>query len=324
MKKSLLLLTLSIALTNAVANDIDFAKESEKYKNEVLTLGQNVAFLITPGKDPYFNVYQPDIDTFKVIKLGYFDDKNNSIKKPEQLENIIVLNEMINTYSANIRITNKYQGSRESFLSENLANTFLGKKFYNGKIIIDEYNQNIPMFWVLNNVKELRALSKYIMKNISLENKNTTLFSLEKPLLVVKIMDDPNFQTLTKDDILFLNTYFNIFSLNDKDIKKFFDTAKNKMLDRGSNMANPRIKGESILESIFRQTEKQYSEWKAKDWAIAAGVTVVATNTYNFLKPEVQALGKLSKKYLGINWAVKKAKGDKNTIIENITGLELD
>jgi hypothetical protein len=306
---------MSLLISNISADNFDI--QAEKYKKEVLTLGQNAAFLLTPGKDPYFNLYQPDLDTFKVIKLGYFDGKNHSVTKPEHLKKLTVLNEMINTYSANIRITKKYEGSRESFVSENLANAVLGKKFYKGQIIIDEYNKNIPMFWVLNNVEELRALANYIVNNVSFENKNTDLFSLEKPMLVIKILEDPKFETLTDNDLYFLNTYFNIFSLNDKDVKEFFDNAKNKMLDRGTGMANPRIKGETALENIFRQTEKQYGEWKAKDWAITTGVLIAGTSTYSFFKNEINAAGKEIKRLTGLNTLNKKLKGSEDSIVQN-------
>lgn len=315
MKKNIFALCMSLLISNVNADNFDI--QAEKYKKEVLTLGQNIGFLIVPGKDPYFNLYQPDLDTFKVIKLGYFDGKNHCIKEPAHLEKLTVLNEMINIYSANIRITNKYEGSRESFLSQNIANAVLGKKFYKGQIIIDEYNKNIPMFWVLNNVEELHSLANYIINNISLENKNTDLFSLEKPMLVIKILEDPKFETLTDDDLYFLNTYFNIFSLNDKDIKEFFENAKNKMLDRGASMANPRIKGETVLESIFRQTEKKYGEWKARDWAIATGVLIAGTNTYSFFKNEINAAGTEIKRLTGLNILNNKLKGSENSIIQN-------
>ncbi|MFH1461847.1 MAG: hypothetical protein ABIF12_02795 [bacterium] len=319
MKKNIFIFSLLLIANAAFSNNIDFAKESEKYKTEVLTLGQNSLFLLTPGKDPYVSIYKPDINQIAITQLGYNDGKKNApiSNKAERLENIVVLSEMTNDFSANIRVQKKYSGARESFIGENLANILFSGDIYKGKIIIDEYNKNIPMFWVLNNAEELRGLTKYIMNNISLETKNTDLFSLEKPLLVVKILNDPKFETLTQDDLNFLNTYFNIFSLNDIEVKTFFESAKETIISRGFDMANPRIKGESILESIFRQTEKQFGEWKTKDWAITAGAAIIATNTYNFLKPEVKAAGNYFKKTIGIDYIVKTFKGTEDTGVEN-------
>ena len=90
------------------------------------------------------------------------------------------------------------------------------------------------------------------------------------------------------------------------------------MLDRGFDMSNPRYKKETILESIFRQTEKQYGEWKTKDWIIKAGVAIIAMSTFNALKPEVKEVGNMLKKVTGINWISKKLKGKENTVSSNI------
>ncbi|MBD3273375.1 hypothetical protein GF385_03450 [Candidatus Dependentiae bacterium] len=262
-------------------------KEINEYKNEILTLGQNSLFLIAPGKDPYVNIYQPDVDTYKVIKIGYKDKKTNKnyhIKKPEQFENIVVLSEMTNIFSANIRMQKKYSGDRESKLGEGLANVFFSKDTYEGKILIDEYNKNMPMFWVLNNVEELRAIKKYLNKNVSLENKDLSFLSKEKPLLVLKVLNDPKLEKLTENDTNFLNSYFNLFSLQDSEIKSFFEKAKEAMINRGFDMAHPRYKGESILESVFRQTEKQFKEFKAKDWAVVGGVFIFSNLVYSELK----------------------------------------
>lgn len=280
-------------------NDLDFVKNIQDHKKELLTLGQNCLFLLTPGKDAFVSIYQPDVDSYKLIKLGYYNEKtnsNNHLTKPEQFENMIVLSEMTNIYSANIRVQKKYPGDRESVLGEKLANIFFSENEYKGKILIDEYNKNIPMFWVLNNAEELKSIAKYIIKNIvDTTNEN-------KPLLVIKILDDPKLKTLIQEDIEFLNFYFNICSLQDPEIKEFFETAKENMLDRGSNMSSPRYKGETVLESVFRQTEKQFKEFKTKDWAIIAGVFVFSHILYSELKD-------------GIDYTLEKARGGEKSFI---------
>ena len=283
-------------------NDLDFVKKIQKHKKELLTLGQNCLFLLTQGKDAFINVYQPDINSYKVIKLGYYNEEinsNNHLTEAEQFENMIVLSEMTNVYSANIRVQKKYPGDRESVLGEKLANIFFSENEYKGKILIDEYKSNIPMFWVLNNVEELRSIAKYITKNI----ENAT--NKEKPLLVIKILNDPKLETLIQKDIEFLNSYFNICSIQDPEVKEFFENAKENMFDRGSNMSSPRYKGETVLESVFRQTEKQFKEFKTKDWAVIAGVFVFSNILYSELKD-------------GIDYTLEKARGGERTFTRKI------
>lgn len=283
--------------------DLAFVKNLQDKKKEVLTLGQNCLFLLTPGKDPYINIYQPDLDSYKVIKLGFHDEetnKNDHITSAKQFENIIVLSEMTNIFSANIRMQKKYPGDRESKLGEALSNIFFSKDKYKGKIFIDEYKKNIPMFWVLNNVEELRSIAKYITKNlIDIETQ-------DNPLLVIKILNDPKFETLLQEDVEFLNSYFNICSTQDPEIKEFFEKAKKSMLDRGFDMSSPRHKGESILESVFRQTEKQFKEWKSKDWAIFGGVLLATKILYNPIKTELND---------GWNYLETKARGEEKTVL---------
>lgn len=262
-------------------SDLAFVKDIQDHKKEILSLGQNCLILITPGKDAWVKVYQPDIDAYKAIKLGYHDEKTNKndhITNSKQFENIVVLSQMTNTVSANIRVQKKYPGDRESKVGEALSNVFFSKDAYNGKILIDEYNQNIPMFWVLNNVEELRSIAKYITKNLP------DVTNQANPLLVIKILNDPKFETLTQEDVVFLNSYFNICSIQDPEIKKFFETANKSMIDRGYDMSSPRYKGESVLESVFRQTEKQFNEFKYKDWAMITGVFIFSTFLYNEVK----------------------------------------
>ncbi len=283
-------------------SDLDFVKNIQDHKKEILTLGQNCLFLLTPGKDAFVSIYQPDVDSYKLIKLGYYNEEtnnNNHLTKSEQFENMVVLSEMTNIYSANIRVQKKYPGDRESVLGEKLANIFFSENEYKGKILIDEYKSNIPMFWVLNNVEELRSIAKYITKNIA----NTT--NEEKPLLVIKILNDPKLETLIQKDIEFLNSYFDICSIQDPEIKEFFENAKESMLDRGSNMSSPRYKGETVLESVFRQTEKQFKEFKTKDWAVIAGVFIFSNILYSELKD-------------GIDYTLEKARGGERTFTRKI------
>lgn len=301
-----------ISNTNEGTKSEDDGITLEEYQDISLNLSNGCLILNASDKDPMVTIFRPDLDTFKLIKLGVEKNgKNLHIARGETFENIVILSEAINIYSANIRIQNKYRGDRETVLGKTFEKV-LPKKNYKGQILIDEYKSEMPMFWILNNEAQLTGIKNYFLSNFG-ELKNQM-----KPLLLIKILDTNNLNNLSEDNKLFLDQFFVTFSTANKEIRDFFDKTKNRIYKYGSKMSSPRYKGESNSEAIFRLTEKQFKEWKTQEFLIAGGVLILGSNIYNGLKPEVNAAGRYVRKITGIDNAVAWAKNGKDTVTENV------
>lgn len=312
LKKTDLPLEEEISNTNEITETENNNLTLEEYKDISLNLSNGCLFLNASDKDPMITIFQPDLDLFKLIKLG--TEKNGKklhIARGEVFETIKILSESINIYSANIKIQNKYRGDRETVLGK-FFEKVLPKKNHKGQILIDEYKSEMPMFWILNNEAQLTGLKNYFLKNIGKLNNQM------KPLLLLKILDTDNLNNLSEDNQSFLDQFFVTFSTANKEIRDFFDKTKNRIYKYASKMSSPRYKGETTSESIFRLTEKQFKEWKAQEFIIAGGTLILGSNMYSSLKPEVNAIGKYVRKISGIDNAVAWAKKGKETVTENV------
>ena len=259
--------------------------ELKKIKKDALRLGQAACFFTTHGKDPYFKVIYTDVDESKVIKCGYFDEEsgqNKYIEKPKDLENIIPLRYLLNGFGGNYKIDTKYPGERKTLLGKTIETLLLPNCKYEGTIFIDEYKKNIPMFWILNNVEELRALSTYFLKKFTEDG----FVSEKKTLLVLKIKNDPELETLDETDKEFLKTYFDIFPLTDKDVKKFFRDCREDMLDY-SNLTNPKYIDETAIQGTFRNIEKFYNDFEFKNLVILVDTFVATKIIYDTISNEI-------------------------------------
>lgn len=279
-------------VSSDVTKNVPVKKMSiEEFKTDALQLGQAACFFNTPGEDPYFNVIHTDVNETKVIKCGCYDEatnKNRKIKNAIDFENIVPLRFTLWGYGGNYKHDMKYDGCRnKSAVGTLLAETLLPKEEYKGKMFIDEYKQNIPMFWVLRNVEELRALRTYLLKNFIAEN----IVPTKKTLLVLKIKDDPEFKTVNEEDKAFLDTYFEMFPTTDQEIKKFFETNKQLMIERNYDMggSKPKMVGETALQGAFREIEKYYKDFEFKKLAILVGGVLATKIIYDFISAEINA-----------------------------------
>ncbi len=232
-------------------------------------------------KDPMISIFNPDQDQIKLLKLGYVNEnnKNAHVKSEDQFENISVLEETITIYSANIRIKNKFQGARESVIARTFEKIFLPEETYPGKILIDEYNATMPMFWVLKNEAQLSAIKSYFINNAT----PTAM----KPILLIKVLDTKDLTALTQENQVFLSRYFNVFSIDNKYVKEFFDKSKERMQDLGFNVTSPNYKGETVTKAIFRDGEKKFNDGKIKDIAIVIGGILFIQKTSGFINKEL-------------------------------------
>jgi hypothetical protein len=271
----------------------------EEFKNDALKLGQAACFFNTPGEDPYFNVIHTDVNETRVIKCGCYDEtinQNRKVTNAMDLENITPLRYTLWGYGGNYKHDMKYPGCRyKSPVGTVLSQTFLPTESYQGKIFIDEYKQHIPMFWVLRNIDELRALNTYLLKNFTEES----IVPEKKTLLILKLQDDPELKTVDENDKAFLETYFEIFPTTDKEIKEFFEEMKKLMMERIADMKDPKMVGETLLEGIFRQVEKKYEDFEFKKVAMYCGVFFATAIVFDFIKNEISDARKILLQKLG-------------------------
>ncbi|MFC1894727.1 hypothetical protein ACFLYH_02140, partial [Candidatus Dependentiae bacterium] len=274
-------------IVDVVTEKIEDTKEN--FKQETLVLGQAACFLKTHGNDPFFNIIRPDIDEIKIIKCGCVDEESGKprhIKNTCDLANLCPIEQILNGFGGNYRYKMKYQGERTSNIGK-LIDNYVSPKIYPGKIIVDEYKQNLPMFWILRNVDELRNILIYFTSELEKEEFTPS----NKTLLVLKLDNDKKLSSLNERDKEILDTYFKLFPLTDPDIKKFFETAKSTLLAGNDYMSkNPKYVGETASESILRQTEKYYKDFKSKDYAIMCGCFITFLIIQDLLKDEIETV----------------------------------
>ncbi|KKP22608.1 MAG: hypothetical protein SZ59_C0005G0073 [candidate division TM6 bacterium GW2011_GWF2_28_16] len=240
-----------------------YYEELERSINESLNFyAKGVLFFdATPVKEHiYVTKYFPARDTIELIKVGTnIFGSNEFVKSENHLEKPSVLEHTINLYGARKRIPQKFAGAREkSFLGIGnfLAWTILPQRTYAGQIFIDEYKANMPMFFVLKNETQLTALRTYFKTNNVLPN------ATEKPLILLSILDNPNLTNLNAENLAFLNSYFNSFSVQNKYLADTFAKAKERLQDIGFN-ARLENKDLSIREYVFREIEETSEKWEA-------------------------------------------------------------
>lgn len=290
-KLSILMLMSMLALTSYAADTNQSTKELtrdalvETFKKEAF---KPVCFFITVGKDPYLKVLKPDITEIKTIKCGCTKENcPTAITSASDLENLIPLRLTILNFGANTKLDVRYRGDREAVAGKILERIFLPAETYKGKILLDEYKENIPMFLILKTTAELQAIRNYFIKNLGAEFVPT-----QKTPLVLKINDDANLEKLEPADNEFIEKYFERFMPTDPEVKAFFENSMATITDNcfDMNSSDPLHVGESAIQSIFRQVEKLYKKFDAKDIAIVAGVTFLGTIILDQLRDEIRCI----------------------------------
>ncbi|MBU4269932.1 hypothetical protein KJ644_01075 [Candidatus Dependentiae bacterium] len=306
--KLLYLMLLSAISLNVSATETNL----EEIKNKALNYSNGCLFFNATEKDPEILILDMDINTYRKLKLGYNDpitNKNAHIKAAEQLEFMTVINESINKYASNLRIQKKYVGDRDTVLGKALETVFLPETYYQGKVIIDECKAQTPMFWVLKDEAQLDAIKNYMINNIGEEIQ-------EKTLLLIKVLNTRELANLSADNLDFLNKYFYLFPVTDTDVKKFFDKAKSEIADRGFDMSDAKIVGDTIRENVFGAVEKEFKDYKVENWAKYLGSAVATAVTMEIISPIFKTAKERCKKdlsnFMGLTAANDKIKGEDN------------
>jgi hypothetical protein len=253
----------------------------EKFKNETLILGQGCCFLDFHGNDPWFKKVKPDLDDAYSIKLGCIDQETGNprkIKETQDLENITVLRYMYEGFGSHVATDIKYPGERSGF-NKALESILFMDHSYNGIPLVDEYKEGMPMFWILKNAEELRAISTFILKKF--EEKQ--FVPEKKILLVIKLLEDPELKTLNTVDKEFLDTYFVTCPLSDKDVKEFFEK-NHDILREGwhrNSSTHPKSVGEDARVGILKDIEKFFKDFDTTRIITVAGAFILTKFIYD-------------------------------------------
>jgi len=264
--------------------------EKELFKQDALKLGQPACFFTTDG-DPCLRVSDSAIDKAILIECGCYDSEtgqNRHIQKPQDLENLKAIWLIENLYGFNCQTNKKYRGEEESFVGKLLEKVFVPNDEYPGKPLVDEYKAHIPMFWTLKNSDEFKAISKYMLQNLAEQEYIPT----EKTLLVLRIENDPKFETLDEKDREFLNTYFELFNLNDKEIKNFFEAHKELIIKSFNYLNDPTMIKETTTQGIFRRIDDFYKGFNISSLAIIASAFLITDIIRDEVKDIYHALVK--------------------------------
>jgi hypothetical protein len=71
------------------------------------------------------------------------------------------------------------------------------------------------------------------------------------------------------------------------------------MMERASDMKHPKMAGETLMEGIFRQVEKDYQDFEFKKIAMYCGVFVTTAIIFDFIKNEISDARKILLQKIG-------------------------
>lgn len=227
------------------------------------TVGQ--PFLVLRYKEgwkyPVVMKGDPRCYRWDILLLGAHSDhykENRLVKKSRDLENLAVLRSIENYIDGGygIKIDKQYQGSREAYAAimlEKLLN-FVGlgsSAGYKGTILADEYNDGLPMRWVLGSASDVKGLSKYFAKQDITPAAN-------KPLLLLQILDKKS--ELGKEELDFLNSYFTLLDPKSPAVKAFFDGAEEYLAESAGGSKDAKNVLETSSDTFFRTVVDKYAE----------------------------------------------------------------
>lgn len=272
-------------------------KNLTTFKEKALRLGQPCCFFSSYAeepfaeKEPYFNILRRDAEQFQVIKCGFLNPKTNKneyIKSPEDFENITPLKTTTAYFGINFQHEIKYEGERQTLVSKALEKLFLTEEKSSYKILVNECKKNYPIYLHLKDIKEFRAISAYLLKNFLEEN----FAPKEKTLLVLKIENDPDLETLDETDKEFLQKYFELFPLTDPDVKEFFEKNKEFLSKMRFDMikSNPVFINESGLQGMLRQADNYYKEFRPTQILVVIGAFIAIDILANEISDGVKKL----------------------------------
>ena len=243
-------------------------------------------------KFPYMMVCNPALNQWNTVLCGTIKNGVPRLAKhAEDLENIIPMRNTIKFADSGTKIDKKYQGFREAYLAIALELALksvglMSNEGYTGKVLVDEYAAGLPMKWVLGSIEHFRAIKNYMLKAF-----DVTLLPSKKPLLMIEFLNGK--ADFNKEDITFLNSFFEVLDSTDAEACAFFDRAEEKLADvMGATDKAKQVK-EDIGEMFLNRIE-DFSSLEAKKVVLALSATAAVIF---LITPVVKNIGKWADVY---------------------------
>ncbi len=239
---------------------------------EMLKAGDQplLRFVAREGAKPVATIADPREDAFYVLEFGVHNvvlDKILPAKKAVDLKNMIPLShkgffgfakKMVKTFRGKRKLDAPIAAVIEDAMS---AVGLLNVKDYQGTFFKDEYSNGMPMVIVVDNVKQLRCLQEYFIKN-EIVARNV------KPWLLLEVLKNP--EAVTQADLSFWGSYFDLVKASDDGVA---DTLRHAWDFRNTTIGigrNGGYIGSTLPEVALANLEKAYDDLKTADLAVMA------------------------------------------------------
>lgn len=266
------------AIDTSQENAVVEAQEEQKQEFAKAFASLKAGFLSSLGDNPYLMTHfqlQGDNERFKYESYPATQTKEN---------NFGIIADTKLGYGSCTKGEHKFKNGRK------VAGETLAELLRNIKVIptrtIDEnplvelYKNCVPMLWQLKSADEVRIFATNLERRL----QELNISASEKPLLALTIKDDRYLATLTEDDLALLTKRFELVSLENEDVKKFFAFMFKTMNKENYKVENGNAKRphETTAEKIFHNCESFCEKWE-ENTLIPAVVGGVALLTFKKL-----------------------------------------
>ncbi|MFA5075072.1 MAG: hypothetical protein WC436_03115 [Candidatus Babeliales bacterium] len=269
-------------LFGGILSTLCFNVFADSKDNVINCFNQNVCFFNAVNKDPIISIFDKDAKKIKIIVCGCKNTNSNSnskIKEDSDIARLTSIETIELLYTINKKTEHIYDGKRKGF-GKGLEKVLCLTQVDNQNYLFDELKRNAPNSWTLNNAEQAKYLKEYLEKSITKEN----FVPIQKTLLLLKVVDDPELKTLDKDVKEFFEKFYDMYTLSNtsttnKDIKEFFEKIEQEFYDKCVDMggSSPEHINESVRESILMQTEKNFKKFDGAQLAALCGVFITTT-----------------------------------------------
>ncbi len=212
---------------------------------------------VSNPKGTELKFFNPDISSLTTARIA----KNEANPSRGEWTNAKVLRKTDRAYSANLKFDNKYVGYRDKAFGI-LFEAIMGlRQTYNGTILVDEW---FPLWNVtLKDRAELFEFVSYLKTNLEKQVKTNII----KPVLFLKLADDPSLATLTEEDFTLVSSIFELIDPSDEKVAKSFNDILNKVNDTLMKFesGNARKPGRGLRQQTMDKFESLFSDFDPKD-----------------------------------------------------------
>jgi hypothetical protein len=252
-------------------------------------IDQPFAMFVTEEK-PYLMNFDPSTNKIKLVFCAAQNARTKDIKKvtkPAELETITPIRLTLkNSQPKALQIDKKYPGCREAWVGIGLEKmlkfmTLIPDDKYKGTVLVDEYKAGLPLKLVVQNPEELHYLLNYLIKNLA-TNKQLVITLANRPLLLLECAKGIN--AISDTDKFLLKALFVVVNPKNEKVKEFFRSGMEKYVDSLDASKGAINIAESFGETILRMSEDNLCEFKGKDLAAYAFVSLLAIITWELVK----------------------------------------